>query len=63
MTKFFIYLLSTIIVLFAMDGVNINAIFKKNKIVQARVFYLVLAFSLIYLLTSFLYDFLYIKIF
>ena len=63
MTKFFVYLLSTIIVLFAMDGVNINAIFKKNKIIQARVFYLVLSFSLIYLLTSFLYDFLYIKFF
>ena len=62
MTKFFVYLLSTIIVLFAMDGVNINAIFKKNKIIQARVFYLVLSFSLIYLLTSFLYDFIYLKL-
>lgn len=63
MVKFAIYLLSTIIVIFSIDAVNINAIFKKNKVLQARVFYIVLTLSLIYLLSNFLYDFLYIKIF
>ena len=37
--KFFVYLFVTFIVIWAMDSVNINAIFKKNKIMQARVFY------------------------
>ncbi len=46
-----------------MDGVNINAIFKKNKIIQARVFYIVLVLVLTYLLANFLYDFIYIKLF
>ena len=63
MVKFAIYILSSIIVVYAIDSVNINAIFKKNKIYQARVFYLVLTLSLIYLLGSFLYDFIYLKLF
>lgn len=63
MVKFAIYVLSTIIVAWSMDAVNINGIFKKNQVIKARVFYFVLMLSLIYLLSSFLYDFIYIKIF
>ena len=55
--KFFIYVLVTPIVIYAMDSININQIFKKNKVMQARVFYLLLAISLIYIITSFTYDF------
>ena len=62
MVKFALYILSAIIVVYSMDGVNINFIFKKNKIIQARIFYLVLVFCLTYLLTSFLYDFIYLKL-
>lgn len=54
--KFFIYAFVTIIVIWAMDSVNINQIFKKNKIVQARVFYFLLGISIIYLVTNFLID-------
>ena len=60
--KFAVYILSAIIVVWSMDAVNINVIFKKNKVVQARVFYLVLIFVLTYLLGSFLYDFIYLKL-
>ena len=62
MVKFAIYILSAIIVIFSIDAVNINAIFKKNKVIQARVFYLVLTLILTYLLGSFLYDFIYLKL-
>ena len=62
MVKFAVYILSAIIVLFSLDAVNINAIFKKNKVIQARVFYLVLIFVFTYLLGSFLYDFIYLKL-
>jgi len=55
--KVFIYVIVTIIVCWAMDSVNINQIFKKNKIIQARIFYLLLGLSLIYLITNFIFDF------
>ncbi len=62
MVKFAVYILSAIISIFALDSVNLNVIFKKNKVVQARVFYLVLVFIFTYLLGSFLYDFIYLKL-
>ena len=62
MVKFALYILSAIIVIWSMDSVNINAIFKKNKVIQARVFYLILLFIVIYLLSNFLYDFIYLKL-
>jgi len=61
--KFAVYILSAIIVVWSIDAVNINIIFKKNKVMQARVFYLVLVFVFTYLLGSFLYDFIYLKLF
>lgn len=54
--KFFIYCLITILVIWAMDSVNINGIFKKNKILQARIFYFLLSISMIYLITNFIFD-------
>lgn len=54
--KFILYVLITILVIWAMDSVNINQIFKKNKILQARVFYFLLGLSLIYLVTNFFMD-------
>lgn len=54
--KFFLYVIVTLLVIWAMDSVNINQILKKNKIIQARVFYFLLGISLIYLVTNFLMD-------
>ena len=54
--KIIVYALVTIITVIALDSVNINAIFKKNKVFQARLFYFLLALSLIYLVTNFLFD-------
>lgn len=54
--KFFLYVFVTIVVIWAMDSVNINQIFKKNKILQARIFYFLLGISLIYLVTNFFMD-------
>ena len=56
MGKFFLYLVVTILVIWAMDSININGIFKKNKVIQARVLYFFLGISLIYLVTNFLMD-------
>lgn len=54
--KFFLYLFSSIIVIYSIDSININQIFKKNKIMQAKIFYFLLAICMIELLTSFLYN-------
>ncbi len=54
--KIILYIFVTILVIWAMDSVNINQIFKKNHIMQARVFYFLLGISLIYLVTNFLMD-------
>lgn len=55
--KFFIYIFVTILVVWSMDSININQIFKKNKVFQARLFYFLLVLAMIYLVTNFLYDF------
>ena len=54
--RFFVYTVVTIIVIWAMDSVNINKIFKKNKVIQARAFYFLLGISLVYLITNFIID-------
>lgn len=56
MVKFLLYILVTILVIWAMDSININGIFKKNKVLQARVLYFLLGISLIYLVTNFIMD-------
>ena len=57
MIKFFLYLLVIPLVIFAVDSININNIFKKNKFYQAKLLYIILVFSLSYLTVNFLYDF------
>jgi len=59
MIKFVIYLIVMPLVIYVMDSVNISVIFKKNKVNQARIFYILLVFALSYLVVNFLYDFLY----
>ena len=54
--KLFLYLFSSVIVIWSIDSVNINQIFKKNKVYQARIFYFLIALCMIEILTSFLYN-------
>ncbi len=58
MYNFVIYLIVMAIVIWTMDGININNIFKKNRILEARVFYIIIVFSLTYLTSSFIISFL-----
>jgi len=61
--KTILYIITVPFVIWALDSVQINQIFKKNRIIQARIFYLILTFSLSYLTVNFFYDFfLYTKI-
>ena len=54
--KFFLYILVFIICIWSFDSLNINSMFKKNKVYQARIIYYMLCMSLTYLVTNFIYD-------
>lgn len=54
--KVFIYLFSSIIVIWSINSINIAPIFKKHKEVEAKVFYFLLALCMIELLTQFIYN-------
>ena len=55
--KLIVYLIVTVLVIISLEAVNINSIFKKNRVFQARLFYLLLITSLVYLVTNFIFDF------
>ena len=59
MIKLLLYVIVIPLVIFAMDSVNINNIFKKNKVYQARILYLLIIFAMSYLICNFIYDFIY----
>jgi uncharacterized membrane protein YwzB len=54
--KILVYLAVGFAVLVAMDSINLNGIFKKNKIFQARMLFFMIFMSLTYLVTNFLWD-------
>ncbi len=58
MYNFLIYLIMLIIVIWSMDGVNINNIFKKNHVYQARIFYILIVLSITYMSSRFIIEFL-----
>ena len=60
MVKLLLYILVVPIVVWAMDSVNINGIFKKGQsnYYQARVMYMIIVAGLSYLVVSFVNDFL-----
>lgn len=57
MIKLILYILVIPLVIWSFDSVRINVIFKKNKEYQARIFYILLIFSLSYLVVNFLSEF------
>ena len=43
--------------IWALESINLNGIFKKNRVLQARVVYFLFAIALSYMLVNFFYDF------
>ena len=58
MYKAGIYIVSVLISVYALSGINFNNFFKKERDMEAKVFVLILAFALGYLLASFIINFL-----
>lgn len=55
--KTILYLIIVPFTIWALDSININQIFKKNRYYQARLFYLMLCLGLSYLVVNFFIDF------
>lgn len=55
--KIILYIVSIPLSIWALDALNIEGKFKKNRYYQSRLLYLMLALSLAYLTVNFLYDF------
>lgn len=57
MLKQVIYVLTLIVTIWAMEGLDLNKLFKQSRIYQVRIIYLMIAISISYLVTNFIYDF------
>lgn len=55
--KAILYVLVFVFTIWAFDSININSIFKKNRVIQAKVAYLLIAIAIVYPVTNFLWDF------
>ena len=56
-TKTILYIVVVPLSVWALDSLNINGLFKKNRYYQVRLFYFILSIGLSYLVVNFLYDF------
>lgn len=56
--KIFIYIVVTLATAFALSGINFNNLFKKERIVEAKIFIILITLSLSYLATNFIINFL-----
>ena len=63
MSKFYykivLYLLCYVLVMLGLNAFDYNRFIKQNRVVEARVLYLIISFVLTYLLGSFLMDIIY----
>lgn len=57
MIKAILYILMLPFTIWAMEGLNLNKLFKQSRIYQARIMYLMIAISISYLVVNFLHDF------
>ncbi len=55
--KTILYLVIVPLVIWALDGIHIENIFKKNRKYQATFLYIIMSLSLSYLIVNFFYDF------
>lgn len=60
MVKLLLYVITMPLVVWSVDSINFNGLFKKGEVDQyrARVFYMMFVVSISYLVVSFIYDFL-----
>ncbi len=55
--KVILYIIVVPLVIWTLEGINTNNLFKKNKFNQARILYILVSLALSYLVVNFIYDF------
>ena len=55
--KVLLYIIFIPFTIYVLEGLNINHIFKKNRVIQATLFYLVSTICISYIIVNFVYDF------
>ena len=55
--KAILYIIVFVFTIWALDSININSIFKKNRVIQARIVYLLITIAIVYPVTNFIWDF------
>lgn len=55
--KAYIYIISVILSVFALSGINFDGFIKSNKAIEARILVVLLSLALGYLVTNFITDF------
>lgn len=55
--KTILYIVVVPITIWALESLNINQFFKKNRYYQSRILYLIVSLGLSYLVVNFFYDF------
>lgn len=56
--KLLLYIFDIMLCIYVLSGINFNSIMKSNKILESRIFVMIIGFILAYLLTNFIFDFL-----
>ena len=57
MIKTILYITILSLSIWAMEGLDLNKLFKQSRVYQARIIYLLLAICISYLVVNFVYDF------
>jgi len=57
MFKLALYIVTLPIVILSLEAVKIEQLFRQGRVLQIRIFYLIVSFSLDYLVVNFFYDF------
>lgn len=56
--KVIIYMMTSLLSVFALSGINFNKFWNPKKVLEARIFIILLSLMMSYLLTNFIVDFL-----
>lgn len=56
--KLYVYVFSILLSIYALTGINFEKITRKNKVIEIRIFIIIVGFILGYLASNFIFDFL-----
>ena len=56
--KVYIYIITTLLSAYSLTGINFNKFWNSKKIIEARIFIVLISLIMSYLLTNFIVDFL-----